>query len=183
MENGIMRIVPAVWVLALSFVWGYSFAAPPYCNNGDQITNAPGAGGAANLTNLLRNSLVCGRPGSNYAGDSSDRWQEQHRTSVSKGGNLWDYHQGTDPTDPTDVVGNWSNNDVQVTYSYPATNATGPYTFGVWCENCCTGQGNNKVCTNSSGTTVFSFCDSNGEQVRAYIIAGGASSGPCSSYP
>ena len=125
------------------------------------------------ITTLISGSLICGRPGSGYAGAATDRWQEQHRAS---GKQLWDHKLGTDPVDPESQVGFWDtqngiNSTYTASYGPPPTFTGGPsFTYQVY----------------QIGTTgnTYSFCIGSSEQVRATVTAGGGVAGQgCASFP
>ena len=118
--------------------------------------------GGNTLTNLISGSLICGRPGSGYAGNANDRWQEQHRVGLQ----IFDRKLGA-PPDPETQVGTWtSTNGSSATYT--ATYGTTPYTYAVYLI---------------TGTT-YSFCIGTSEQVRGTVTAGaGVSGNGCASYP
>ena len=114
------------------------------------------------ITTLIDGSLICGRPGSGYAGNANDRWQEQHRS----GGQIFDRKLGGSP-DPESQVGTWSTvNGANSTYT--ATYGATSYIYQVYLI---------------SGTT-YSFCIGTSEQVRGTVFAGwGVTGQGCASYP
>ena len=117
-----------------------------------------------NFTTLISGTLICGRPGSGYAGNANDRWQEQHRAD----GTIWDHKLGVgNPVDPETQVGTWSVN--QSAHQYTATYPSGSFTYDLY---------------QISGTT-YSFCIGSSEQVRATIGATGTgiAGAGCSSFP
>ena len=121
----------------------------------------------SDLTNLLSNSRVCGRP---VPDNVNGRWQEQHRA----GNQLWDYKLGAvHPVDPTKQMGTWqvsgTGANTIVTYVYNTFSPSETFTLSVYCAE--TGSGTNKVCPPKvpTGTVVFYFLrrgDGEGEGLR-----------------
>jgi hypothetical protein len=127
------------------------------------------SGTALNQSQLeaaLPGKTVCGRPGAAYpaasgGATSSDRWQEQHVGSGTRG-DLVDFKQGPgDPVDPSKSVGTWAIIGGQVTHNY---GAGASYTYTVY-----------------QAGSVYSFCEGSSERARATVKAGLTSCG--SDYP
>jgi len=81
-----------------------------------------GAGTAITQTDL-EEQVVCGTSATN-----SDTWQEHHGL-ISGGGVLTEFALGTNPVDPTHVVGSWSISGNTVTYTYSGGSS---YSFDVY---------------------------------------------------
>lgn len=133
------------------------------CSSGTQVKNTPAN---ANLSDLLRNHTVCGKPGTGYGGAASDRWQEEHLETTANNGQLYDYKLGPGPSiDPRKKVGDWAvagtGANTEVTYTYDSL--TYKYT----------------VHNNGDGT--HSFCDGSSEKVIAKIQS--TTNAACTSYP
>jgi hypothetical protein len=109
----------------------------------------------ANLSALLNNSLVCGRPGAGYTGSPNDRWQEEH----IGGGVLFDFKLGVGhAVDPRKQVGTWSINNPEVTHNY---SGGGSFTWTVHLQD--------------NGSPPYSFCSGGTEVVKANITANSGS--------
>jgi len=97
-------------ILSAFLLAGVAIDATAACTTGNRLENT-------DLNALIPNSLVCGRPGTNYPGDASDRWQEEHLV----GGVLYDYKLGDGhPVDPRKQVGTWSISGKKVIHTYGA---------------------------------------------------------------
>jgi len=110
------------------------------------------------ISTLLAGKLLCGRPGTGFVGNASDRWQEEHVV----GGDLFDFKRGPGhPVDPRVKVGTWfvggSRAAPTVTHAYGPTTAYAWRIFG--------------PTTNNPGVSVYQFCNPTRpvQQVRAYV--------------
>lgn len=112
------------------------------------------------LTALFGGRLVCARPGPDFTGNPSDRWQEEHLVNLD----LFDYKMGPGhPTDPRTKVGTWSAAGGRL--AGVLTHNYGPGSVFSW-----------RVvgpAVNVPGTSIYSFCSatSQAEFVRAYVTS------------